>query len=341
MGTNSKFNLGINLTGDSDLDRHNIFNYIIENFTKDKTEAEILVLAATFLGKDTKTIFNEIRVNPEVLVPVCLYLMSEEKIALSRRNEIGNALLKYTDAHARKIDDKATRKPLYNFTLEYEKALYTKMANSNVEDILVTFPFYRIYYTQGLIYEAMADYTKAFVMYSKAHQWNPFNPKPILKILEGLKYDGRAQDLLRLSMWYLQITYSAPNISAALRYAGYALYLDGKFAEAYAFYYQAIVYQDGETPARFNEEITSVLTALKKDAPYELSRAQIKKLFAYSKFKPYPSEIAFDTIRPLIINHYTKGNYVDAIRYATQYVIFRPNDDKIMRILKASKLNLD
>ena len=125
MGTNSKFNLGINLSGDNDLDRHNIFNYIIENFTKDKTEAEILVLAATFLGKDTKTIFNEIRVNPEVLVPVCLYLMSEEKIALSRRNEIGNALLKYTDAHARKIDDKATRKPLYNFTLEYEKR-YTR-----------------------------------------------------------------------------------------------------------------------------------------------------------------------------------------------------------------------
>ena len=341
MGVNSKFNLGINLTGDNDLDRRNIFNYIIENFTKDKTETEILVLAATFLGKTSREIYNEIRINPEVLVPICLYLMKEEKINFQRRAEIGNALVRYTDGHARKVDENAKRKPLFNFTNEYEEALYAKMANVSASEILVKYPFYQIYYTRGEIYEEMRDYTRAFGMYSKAHQWNPFSPKPILKLLEALKFDSRAADLLRLSIWYLQVTYSTHNISAALRYAGYALYLDGKFKEAYAFYYQSIVYHEGPAPARFNEEITSVLTALKKEEPYELSRSQIKKLFAYTKEKPFPSEIVFDTIRPLIIDHYSKGRYVDVLRYATHYVIFRPNDDKIVRILKASKLKLD
>lgn len=341
MTTNNKFNFGFNLTGDSDLDRRNVFSYIIENFTKDKTEAEILVLAATFLGKDIRTIFNEIRVNPDVLVPVCLYLISEEKIELKRRLEIGRGLVRYTDRFARTIFEEAAGAPRYNFTREFETALYTKMSSSNVEDVLVTFPFSKIYYAQGLIYEETGDFTNAFINYSKAHQWNPFSPKPIQKILEGLKYDSRADDLLRLSMWYLQISYSAENISSALRYAGYALYLDGKFSEAYAFYYQAIVYSDGDIPATFNEEITSVLTALKKEAPYELSRTQIKKLFAYAKFKPFPSELVLDTLRPLIISHYNKGNYVDVLRYATQYVKFRPNDEKIVRILQASKLNLN
>lgn len=331
----------INLTGDNDFDRTNLFKYIVENFTSDETEPELLVLAATFLGNDVKEIHNEIRLNPELIVPVALFILKEEKIALSRRAEIGNALVRYSDNHAKVLDQKAVKKPQFNFINDFEKALFTKFSQQNVEEILVTFPFFHIYYYRGVIFEANRDYDNAFRMYSKAHQWNPFNPKAIIKILEALKHDKRSTDLMRLSMWYLQVVYSLPNISNALRYAGYAQYLEGKFDLAYAFYYQSIVYDENALPAGFNEEITSVLKALDKKEPYELTRSQIKKLFAYSKEKPFPSEIAFDVIRTLIIEHYNKKEYVDVLRYATHYVILRPNDDKISRILKVSKINLN
>ncbi len=336
----SKGNLGINLTGDNELDRHNIFNYIIENFSYDEKEAEVLVLASTFLGKDSREIHNEIRINPDMLVPVCIHLIKEHKIALNRRAEISNALVRYTDAYARAISQKETKKPNFNFTNEYEEALYSKLSQQNSADVLQKFPFYTIYYERGLVFEELRDYANAFRMYSKAHQWNPFNPKAIVKILEALKYDRRAEDLLRLAGWYLQVVYSLPNISAALRYSGYAYYLMGKFSEAYAYYYQSIVY-DESIPPSLNEEISSILAALKKDAPYELSRKQIKDLFAFSQTKPFPSEAAFDTIRRLIVDHYNKEAYVDVLRYATHYVIHRPHDDKIARILKVSKLKLD
>lgn len=341
MKMNQNTTLRINLTGDNELDRINLFNYIVNNFTSDDTEAEVLVLAASFLGNDPKEINSEIRLNPELLVPVCLFLMREEKINLSRRADIGNALVRYADSHAKVIEQTAKKKPVFNFINEFEQALFTKLSQQPVEDILVTFPFFYIYYYRGVIFEANRDYDNAFRMYSKAHQWNPFNPKAIIKILEALKHDKRASDLMRLSMWYLQIVYSLPNISNALRFAGYAQYLEGSFENAYAFYYQSIVYDDSLLPAGFNEEITSVLTALNKKEPYELTKSQIKKLFAYSKEKPFPSEIAFDVVRTLIIDHYTRKEYVDVLRYATHYVILRPNDDKINRILKVSKINLN
>lgn len=341
MAINQKSTFRINLTGDNDRDRQNIFNYIVENGPNEDTEPEVFVLAATFLGKDSKEIHNEIRLNPEVLVPVCLQLMKEEKINLLRRAEIGNALVKYSDSHGKILDAKAPKKPLFNLTNEYEQALYSKLSQQNYQDILVTYPFFQIYFQRGLIFEKISDYPNAFRMYSKAHQWNPFNPKAIIKILEALKYDKRASDIFKLSSWFLQVVYSLSNISAALRFAGYALYLEGKFEQAYAYYYQSIVYDDKVLPANFNEEITSVLTALKKEGPYELTRSQIKKLFAAGRDKPFPSEIAFDTIRALIIEHYHKERYVDVLRYATHYVFIRPNDEKISRILKVSKLNLN
>lgn len=341
MNMNTKIINRINLTGNNEVDRNNIFNYIIDNFTVDDTESEVVVLAATFLGNDTKQIYNEIRLNPDVLVPVCLFVLKETKINARRRAEVGNALVRYSDEYAKIVDQKATKKPLFNFLNEYEEAIYNRMAQQNVADILVKYPFFRVYFERGRIFEELRDYDNAFRMYSKAHQWNPFNPKAIVKILEALKFDKRHEDLFRLSMWYLQVVYSVSNISAALRYAGYALYLEGKFAEAYAYYYQSIVYDDTVIPPSLNEEIRSILTALKVEEPYELSRSQIKKLFAYSKEKPFHSEIAFDTIRNLIITHYTNKDYVDVLRYATHYVLFRPNDDKIARILKVSKLNLN
>ncbi len=331
----------VNLTGDNEFDRQNLFKYIVENFTFDDSDPEVLVLAASFLGNDSKDVHNEIRLNPDLLVPVCLFVMREEKVALSRRAEIGNALVRYADAHAKVVDEKAIKKPQFNFINDFERALFTKLSQQQVDDILVTFPFFNIYYYRALIFEANRDYDNAFRLYSKAHQWNPFNPKAIIKILEALKHDKRAADLMRLSMWYLQVVYSLPNISNALRYAGYAQYLDGRFDIAYAYYYQSIVYDDSALPPGFNEEITSVLTALNKKEPYELTRSQIKKLFAYLREKPYPSEMAFDVIRALIIDHYNKKEYVDVLRYATHYVILRPNDDKISRILKVSKINLN
>lgn len=332
--------LGINLTGDNELDRLNIFNYIVDNFSPDYTEAEILVLAATFLGKDARDIHNEIRINPDVLVPVCLHLIKEEKINLARRAVIGDALVRYSDAYGRALGQKGKKKPQFSFSNEYEEAIYGKLSGQNPRDVAVSFPFNKIYYERGLIYETMEDYQNAFRLYSKAHQWNPFNPKPIIKILDALKHDRRPEDLLRLAQWYLQVVYSMPNISIALRYAAYAYYLMGNFQEAYAYYYQSIVY-DESIPPFLNEEIASVLAAMKIAAPYELTRKEIKNLFAFTQTKPFPSEAAFDTIRTLIIDHYNNERYVDVLRYATHYVIHRPYDDKINRILKVSKLKLD
>lgn len=337
---NTKPNLSINLTGDNELDRLNIFNYIIANFTPDYNEVEVLVMASSFLGKDTREVHNEIRVNPDLLVPVCLHLMSEPKIHSRRRIIIGDALVRYSDAFGRALLQKEAKKPHFDFSNEYEEAIYAKLSGQSPNDVKANYPFYRIYYERGLIYLGAEDYANAFRLFSKAHQWNPFNPKPMVKILEALKFDNRAEDLLRLSQWYLQVVYSMPNISAALRYSGYAYYLMGKFKEAYAYYYQSIVY-DETIPDSLNQEISSVLFAMNIDAPYEVTRKEIKELFAFSNAKPFPSEPAFDTIRQLIIDHYTKEAYVDVLRYATHYVIHRPYDDKITRILKVSKLKLD
>ncbi len=342
MATRNNTNIRLNFTGNNELDRYNIFNYIIENFTPDQTEAEILVLAATFLANSYQEIVNEIRANPDMLVPVCLYLMVEEKISIIRRADIGNALVHYSDNYAKTLEQKANKKPLFNFTNEYEKLLFSRLSQQNSAEVAVEYPFFKVYYERGLIYETLNDYNNAFRMFSKAHQWNPFNPKAVTKILDGLKYDRRADDLMRLGYWYLQVVYSLPNISSALRYCGYSLYLDGEFEKAYAFYFQSIVYSgDTAIPDSLNKEISSVLSALKQSEPYELKMKDLKKMFAYSKEKPFPSEIVFDTIRTLIIDHYTHERYTDVLRYATNYVVYRPNDEKITRILNVSKLRLN
>ncbi len=342
MTTSNNSNIRINFTGNNELDRFNIFNYILDNFTPDQTEAEILVLAATFLGSSSTEIYNEIRANPDMLVPVCLYLMSEEKISIARRSEIGSGLVRYSDSYGKSLELKAKKKPLFNFTNEYEKLLFNRLSQQNSDEIAVDFPFFKIYYERGVIYEKINDINNAFRMYSKAHQWNPFNPKAVTKILEGLKQDRRNEDLMRLGYWFLQVVYSLPNISSALRYCGYALYLEGKFAESYAFYFQSIVY-GGDTviPDSLNKEISSVLTALKLTEPYELKTKDLKKLFAFSREKPFPNELVFDTIRTLIIDHYTHERYTDVLRYATNYVVYRPRDEKISRILNVSKLRLN
>ncbi len=341
MGTSSNSNIRLNFTGNNELDRYNIFNYILENFTPDQTEAEILVLAATFLGNSSQEIINEIRANPDMLVPVCLYLMSEEKINIMRRSDIGNALVRYSDNYGKTLEQKAAKKPLFNFTNEYERLLFSRLSQQNPAEVAVEFPFFKIYYERGLIYEALNDYNNAFRMYSKAHQWNPLNPKAIVKILDGLKHDQRSEDLMRLGYWYLQVVYSLPNISSALRYCGYALYLQGEFSKAYAFYFQSIVYGGDIIPDSLNKEISSVLTALKLTEPYELTTKDIKKMFAYSREKPFPNEMVFDAIRTLIIEHYTHERYTDVLRYATNYIVYRPNDQKISRILNVSKLRLN
>ena len=144
MATRNNTNIRLNFTGNNELDRYNIFNYIIENFTPDQTEAEILVLAATFLANSYQEIVNEIRANPDMLVPVCLYLMVEEKISIIRRADIGNALVHYSDNYAKTLEQKANKKPLFNFTNEYEKLLFSRLSQKMREERL-----YPLRYTTG------------------------------------------------------------------------------------------------------------------------------------------------------------------------------------------------
>lgn len=341
MGTNTKTTYKFNLTGDNDLDRRNIFTYVSNNYHTDKNVPELLVLASTFLSFDSKEILKEIKINPDVLVPVCLELMREPTIDVLRRSEIGTALVRFSDAIGKNLIGKNENKPLFNLTNEYEIVLFKRFSNQDTKETTVDFPFFMTYFNRGLIFEQLGDYENAYRMYSKAHQWNPLNPKAIIKILEALKHDKRSMDLIKLSQWFLQIVYSLPNISTALRYCGYGLYLNGEFEKAYAYYFQSIVYDDGQDPTTFNNEINAVLLALGKDRPYELTRAQIKKIFANSKEKPFPSEVVLDTIRILIIKHYKNEEYVEVLRYATHYTVMRPSDEKIMRILRVSKINLN
>lgn len=328
------------LTGESAVDRETIFRYIFKHQKNDTISPEILVLAASFLPINLNEFNDEMKKDDVFYTNVMLNIIKEPTLDIFRRRDIGLFLERYL--RQKDPRPKLKNRQIFDFTNEFEVKLYEKLSNLSFKKAELTLPFFHIYVQNARIAEEMGDEQTAFIMYSKANFWNPLSPKVLRKICEGLKKDKNSEDLLRISIWLLKIVYSLENITLAMRYAGYALYLKGQFAQSYAFYYQSLIYENNETtPKSLNDEIMSVLKAMDIDKPYTLTRSNIKKLFVGKNMEPFPSELVFDVVRDLIISHYLKQEHGEVLRYTGHYLKHRPSDQKIRRFDASSKLSLN
>ena len=134
----------------------------------------------------------------------------------------------------------------------------------------------------------------------------------------------------------LKISFEGSDIATAMQFIGYALYLDGKFEQAYAYYFVSLKYSDVKSKG-LNEEISAILTALGKDEPYNLTNRQIKDLFLGQKETPTTNPLIFSVLRKYIIENFNEKDYTEVIEYAPDYLLVNSWDKKINSIFEQSK----
>ncbi|MGE4341820.1 MAG: hypothetical protein AB7E23_01805 [Bacilli bacterium] len=321
------------LTGNRKNDRLLIFQGILDAASVGNTELmnEYMRLALAYLPNELEDMMDELIKYEDVYTPVFLNLTVFKEVTLVKRMALMNFLVKY--AGEKEKAEKSEEEQVYAFDDEFQQELFDKITGGRIKYRTTEYPYSLIYLQYGLLIREYGDNINAYTMFSKAHVWNPVSSVALFQLLLLFKQSRQSDDLFRLGQWMLTVSYYPNFIAVALQFMAYALYLDGKFEESYAFYFQSLKYDDKPFPG-LNEEINGVLAALKTELPYNLSRVDIANLFIGKNYKPQPNETVFDTLREHIIIAYTKQNYTEVLHYANSYQKIRPRDNKINSLIK-------
>ncbi len=323
------------LTGNRKSDRLLIFQHILNAASDGNQKAmyEYMRLALAYLPNELDDMMDEMVKYEDIYTPVFLNLTVFKEVTLVKRLAMMNFLVKY--ANEKEKLEKSEQEQVYSFDDEFQQELFDKITAGRLKYRTTDYPFALIYLQYGLLIREYGDNVNAYSMFSKAHVWNPVSSIALFQLLLLFKQSRQSEDLFRLGQWMLSVSYYPNFIAVALQFMAYALYLDGKFEESYAFYFQSLKYDDKPFPG-LNEEINGVLTALKKEGPYNLSRVDIANIMIGKNYRPYPNETVFDALREHMIVEYTKQNYVNVLHYAPSYQKVRPRDNKIANIIKKS-----
>jgi len=329
------FELKQQLTGNRKNDRLLIFQHLLDAIADGEVEMtkEYMRLALAYLPNELDDLMDEFVKYEDVYTPVFLNLTVFQEVTLVKRMALMHFLTKY--ATEKEKLEKSEDEQLYAFDDDFQQQLFDKITGGRIKYRTSEYPYALIYLQYGLLMREYGDNINAYTMLSKAHVWNPVSSVTIFQLLILFKQSRQSEELLRFSQWLLTVSYQPSFIALALQYMAYALYLDGKYEESYAFYFQSLKYDDKPFPG-LNEEINGVLTALKLDAPYNLSRVDVSNIFIGKNYKPQPNELVFDTLREHIIISYTKQNYTEVLHFANSYKRIRPRDNKINNIIKKS-----
>lgn len=328
------------LTGNRKNDRLLIFQRILDAATASATELmeEYMRLALSYLPNELDDLLDEFVKYEDIYTPVFLNITVFKEVALVKRMALMNFLVKY--AGEKEKLEKTEDEQVYCFEDELQQELFDKITGGRIKYRTTEYPYSLIYLQYGLLIREYGDNVNAYTMFSKAHVWNPISSVALFQLLLLFKQSRQSEDLFRLGQWMLTVSYYPNFVAVAMQFMAYALYLDGKYEESYAFYFQSLKYDDKPFPG-LNEEINGVLAALKVDGPYNISRVDIANLFIGKNYKPQPNETVFDGLREHIIIAYTKQNLTEVLHYAPSYQRIRPRDNKINNIIKKAAEGLN
>ncbi|HKM02616.1 MAG TPA: hypothetical protein VJZ31_01665 [Bacilli bacterium] len=323
------------LTGNRKNDRLLIFQHLLKAASDGEQELmeELMRLGLAYLPNELEDLTDEFVKYEEIYTPAFLNITVFKEVTLVKRLALMNFLVKFTNDKEK--SEKGEDEQVYSFEDDFQKQLFDKITGGRIKYRTSEYPYSLIYLQYGLLIREYGDNVNAYTMFSKAHVWNPVSSIALFQLLLLFKQGRQSEDLFRLGQWMLTISYYPHFIALALQFMAYALYLDGKFEESYAFYFQSLKYDD-KPFAGLNEEINGVLTALKAETPYNLSRTDIANLFISRNYRPQPNELVFDTLRDYIVVCYTKREYARVLTYAAGYQRIRPRDNKINSIIKKS-----
>lgn len=323
------------LTGNRKSDRIFIFQKIVDALEANATDVlnELLRLAVSYLPNEYSDLQDEFEQYEDAYTAAFLTITVFSEITLLKRLTLMNFLVKYADYKEQK--QRKEGEQLYSFDVNIQQKIFDKITGGRVKYSASDYPFSLIYFQYANLLTEYGDNANAYTMYSKAHVWNPMSGPILARILHLFKQSRQSEELIRLGQWMQTISYNPQFIALSLQFIAYGLYLDGKFEESYAFYFQSFKFDNNPYPG-LNDEVNGVLRALKVDHPYNLSKVDISNLFLGKTYRPLPNETVFDVIREHLIVEYTKQNYREVLFLIDGYIKVRPRDSKITSILKKS-----
>lgn len=321
------------LTGNRKSDRLVIFKRIDEAVDHNETEVlnECMRIAVNYMPNNPEDMMDEFSKYEETYTIAFIHITLFQEVSLFKRISLMNYLIKYVTK--KEEIERTGETPLYSFDSPFQKQLFDKLTGNRFKYTESTYPYYLIYSQYAMLLTEYGDNANAYQYYSKAHVTNPMSTEVLFQLLILFKQSRQSEDLFRLGQWMINVASTSKGIAHALQMMAYSLYLDGKFEESYAFYFQSLKYDENPFPG-LNDEINGVLTALKRDDPYNLSKVDISNLFIGKTYKPQPNELVYDVMREYIIVEFTKQNYLEVLNYTNEYMKIRPRDTKVSNIHK-------
>lgn len=329
------------LTGIRKKDRLTLFDYLISlDIDTDKSHyLETLRYAVSYLPNNVEEMDDEIEKNEHIYIPALIHIGRALDLNIYRRVAIFTYLgriMSKKDLELREDKDIL----YFDVTDKLEQKMLIKLINGAKIEFVENAYFTDVFLFAGLTLLEYGDQQAAFNMLLKANQWNPVCPDIIRSLLIIFKKARQSGELIKMGMWLNRISYDTFDIALAMQFVGYGLYLDGKFEEAYAFYFQSLKYNPNSFPG-LNEEIVSVLSSLGKTEPYTLTKRQLKDLFLGKNYFPVAFETTFETLRLYIIELFKNEEYIQVLDHASAYLKVRPSDEKIKNIYNKASYLLD
>lgn len=321
------------LTGNRKTDRVFIFQKMINALDSGNHDIlnDLMRLAVSYLPNEYSDLQDEFERYEETYTAVFLTITVFEEITLMKRISLMSFLVKYAEYKEQK--ERKEGEQCYSFDVPIQEKIFDKITGGRVKYSATDYPFSLIYFQYANLVGEYGDSANAYAMYSRAHVWNPMSGPILARILGLFKQSRQSEELIRLGQWMQAVSYTPQFIALALQFIAYGLYLDGKFEESYAYYFQSLKYDHNPYPG-LNEEVNGVLAALKQDKPYNLTKVDISNLFIGKQYRPIPNEVAFDVVREHIIVEFTKQNYTEVLFLVDGYLRVRPRDAKISSISK-------
>jgi tetratricopeptide (TPR) repeat protein len=330
------------LTGYRPDDRTRIYEHAdnIDFSTEDDDLFKYLRLAYSYIPMNLKD-FNQDELEKyqhqiiSIFLSIAIHL---DEIGLPRRLDLVSFLIDFVERRNPR-NNVTSNTRIFDFSSPFEHELFEQFTSIDGEITESLYPYAFIYIVYGDLLNDYGDRRGAMEAYSKANSWNPISPSVLQRASEFFDVVKDSQQLYRTAMVMLKVSYRREDIAEAMQYIAYALYLEGKFEQAYAYYYVSLEYSSVSRKG-LNERISATLTALKKDEPYPLTKNQIKALFPDRADAPQTNPRVYSILRTFIIDAYNDEDYVTVLDYAPDYIFENPHDGKIRRLLMNAKNQL-
>ncbi|MGI6714480.1 MAG: hypothetical protein ACOX3K_05510 [Bacilli bacterium] len=300
--------------------------------------SELEELIDAYLPLQRKRFTKDMLENAELWVR---YLFDRaQRLLTKEKYEDALILLQLLESHLgpKAPDNPPNRHEFFSLDNYYQYYLLKEVLNYQHGVNLTQYDYSTLYYALYFANLHLGRADEAMMQLGIANSWNPVSLPVLLAICEFFK-DKRVPDrLLIVGKFAVNVAIYPDEIGDALRFVGFAYYLHGKHEKAYACYYQSLRF-GGDTKGA-SSEINAILLALGQDKTYQLSRRELRDLFAGEDFFPDVSKNALRALKKTIVTKYEEEAFTEVIHYGEIYLALKPDPTVAKLVARAvEKLN--